>query len=243
MRNTKILLLLMPLFLLLSCGGGGDDSPIPPIDNGGDDPVTMIPNPTATALIFPENNSECNEGTIVNENESDVNFRWNASENTDSYSVKVTNLLTSESFNVVQDGTERVFRLQRGTPYEWSVESRSDRTNNVATSENSRFFNEGPGIENYAPFPAQAINPPRGATLPITTEISLEWNTSDIDDDLKEYEVLIGTSIEAITSLGIFTNTKTNISVSSGTTYYWMVKTFDNGGNSSTSEVFQFKIE
>jgi len=121
MRNTKTYSLLIPLFLLLSCGGGGDDSPTPPIDNGGDDPVTMIPNPAAATLIFPENNSECNEGTIVNENESDVNFRWSASENTDSYSVKVTNLLTSESFNVVQGGTERVFRLQRGTPYDLSL--------------------------------------------------------------------------------------------------------------------------
>lgn len=244
MRNSKAYILLIPFYLLLSCGGGGDDSPTPPINGGDDDPVVVIPNPDASTLIFPENNTECNEGTIVSETESDINFRWNASENTDSYSIKITNLLTNESFNVVQGNTETVFRLQRGTPYEWSVESRSNGTNNIAVSESWRFFNEGPGIENYAPFPAEAINPSRGATLETTTEVSLEWSTSDIDNDLKNFEVLIGTSIDTMTSLGTFTDTKiASVPVVENTIYYWVIKAFDTEGNNSTSEIFQFKIK
>jgi len=74
--------------LMLSCGGGSDDTT--------SEPEPVMP-PLATTLIFPENNTECNEGEIISDTESRVTFRWNASEFTDSYIVHLTNLNTNVS--------------------------------------------------------------------------------------------------------------------------------------------------
>ena len=41
------------LLVLFSCGGGGDDG-------GEPEPMMPIASPEAAALIFPENNTECN---------------------------------------------------------------------------------------------------------------------------------------------------------------------------------------
>lgn len=246
MKSKYGLIFSVMMIFLYACGGGDgsggtdDDDGIP---MGGDDDNPPVEAPNASTLIFPANNEECNEGTVISETESDVNFRWNASEHTDSYSVTLVNLTDQSSTNVIEQGTERVFRLKRGAPYEWSVVSRSNSTTETASSEKWRFFNEGPGIENYAPFPAEAIYPPRGSSLDATTNVRLEWSTSDVDDDLKEFEVFLGTTEDNMTSLGVFEDMQINsVSVTSATQYHWSVKTTDNNGNSSTSEVFQFRI-
>lgn len=240
--KSKYVRCLVALFILSACGG--DDEGSEPIQGGGDDdPIVVVPDPAASILIFPANNTECNEGTIVSETESDVKFRWNTSANTDSYSITLINLLDNQSSSVVQGNTETTFRLQRGTPYEWFVKSMSADTDKTSTSEKWRFFNEGPGIENYAPFPAEAISPPRGSSLATTTAIILEWTASDIDDDLKEFEIFLGTTEDNMASLGKFIETSiNNVTVRAATDYYWKVKATDNEGNSSLSEVFQFKI-
>lgn len=230
--------------LLMSCSGGSDNGAgTPPTTGGGDDDPIAVPNPVAAILIFPENNTECTEGTPVSDTESDVNFQWNASENTDTYSITLTNLNTNESFTSDQGATERVIRLKRGTPYEWSVTSKADDTNTSATSEKWRFYNEGPGLQSYAPFPAEAIRPSVGATLATTQTITLEWSATDIDNDLEEYEVFLGTSENGMASLGVLaTNSLGDISVIPGSTYFWQVKATDNRGNSSYSAVFDFTI-
>lgn len=234
-------MLLVPVFILCACGGNDDDAG----GGGGDDgPIGGTPEPAASTLIFPANNTECNEGTIVSETESDVMFRWNTSENTDSYSITYTNLSSNTIDNVVVQGsTEKLIRLERGIPYEWFVESQNKDTDKTSTSEKWRFFNEGPGIENYAPFPAEAISPSRGSSLDTTTKVTLAWSASDIDDDIKDFEIFFGTTEGNLTSLGTFTETSiNNVSVTAATNYYWKVKATDTNGNSSISEVFQFRI-
>lgn len=230
------------MLCMVACGGSDNESPSPVV-GGDDNPIAMVPDPVAATLIFPEDNTECIEGTIISETESEVNFQWNASENTDTYTITLTNLENDESVTVDQGTTERVLRLTRGTPYEWSVISRAKGTNISATSEKWRFYNEGPGVANYAPFPAEAVSPLRGAILSVTTEINLEWSASDIDNDLKEFEVYLGASPDNMPKVGTVTELTLNaLTVSPTTTYFWQVKALDDYGNSSTSEVFGFKI-
>jgi len=82
---SKKLLFYLSALLILSCGGGDD--------SGGGTPTipppAAIPDPSATSLIFPENNTECNEGVVVNDTQSTVTFRWENSQNTDSYEVNI----------------------------------------------------------------------------------------------------------------------------------------------------------
>ena len=217
-------------------GGGSTDD-----DNGGEN---MIPDPQAASLVFPQNNSLCNEGSILSDSQSTVNFQWNLSQNTDSYTVSIQNLDDNSIItrNSVSNSVE--VTIQRSTPYEWFVTSRANGTNATAQSSVARFYNEGPGIESFAPFPATATNPSTGANLPAqTTTVDLSWTASDLDNDIVSYEVFIGTSVDVQNSLGSFTtNTTGSQSVSSGTTYYWSVKTLDQAGNISYSDLFSFRI-
>ena len=226
---------------LLSCGGGGDSGGDDGGDGGGNpDPV---PAPSAASLVFPDNNSECTEGEIVSPTQSRVEFLWNASQNTDSYQVNLRNLNTGSTS--VTNSTEAAARilLVRGVPYEWSVVSRANGTTETATSPTWRFYNAGPGITNYAPFPAQAIAPTRGATLPATTSVVLEWSGSDVDNDIVGYTLSFGTQNPPPVFEEGLTSTSLETAVQGGNTYYWQVATTDSADNVTNSEVFVFRVE
>ena len=88
MKKLKYILFIS-LVILVSCkgkdGGGG---------NGDVDPPPPVPTPTAATLNTPAKNSECLDG-------ENVEFKWAASENTDSYDIVVKNLLTQSQITPV----------------------------------------------------------------------------------------------------------------------------------------------
>lgn len=224
--------------ILVSCGGGSDSDPggTPP------PPTTPVAAPDATNLVFPENNTECNEGVVVSDTQSRVTFRWEASMNTDSYEVNLRNLNTNNSSQATFNTNEGDITIDRGTPYEWFVVSRAAGTTETATSATERFYNQGPGVENYAPFPAEVVAPQRGANLDSTDSVTLEWNASDVDNDINGFTILFGTEEVPTMTLGTTTDMTLDAAVSSGTTYYWRVISEDSAGNTSQSEIFQFRV-
>ena len=224
--------------LVFSCGGG---------DNGGDGPEPMPPmqaTPEAATLVFPENNTECNISEILSNTQSTVPFEWNPSENTDTYQLNIRNLNTNTLVSSpIVTVPEANVTLERGTPYEWSVVSRANGTNETATSSTFRFFNEGLGIENYAPFPANAINPTPGTNFESSvTKVSLEWAANDIDDNSLEYEVFFGTTENPTNSVIITMETNVSVDTTSGLVYFWRVISKDNQNNTSQSEIFSFRV-
>lgn len=221
--------------LLASCGGGSDD--------GGTDTPDAIATPKATTLVFPENNTECNEGAIISDTRSSVEFSWNAATDTDSYEINIKNLATGNSSSKTVTTTSDAITIDRGTPYEWFVVSKANGTTETATSTTWKFYNQGVGTENYAPFPAGAISPARGTTIATTTTVSLKWSGEDVDNDIVDYEILFDTNNTPTTSIGVTTETTLDATVTSNTVYYWKVITKDSQNNTSTSEVFEFKVE
>jgi hypothetical protein len=220
---------------LLSCGGG-DSTPEPP-------PPVVITPPSAAALIFPDNNAECNEGTVLNENQSAVTFRWTDAENADTYEVNLRNLSNNNTTKTNANNNSAEITLLRGTPYEWFVVSNANGTNVTATSPSWKFYNQGAGVENYAPFPAEAISPARGATVAATGTVTLEWTGSDVDDDIADFELFLGTDAAALTSIGTTAESTLDATISAGTIYYWRVLSRDSQGNSSQSEIFEFRVQ
>ncbi len=225
--------------VLLSCGGGSDGN------GGGDgggnpDPV---PAPSATTLIFPDNNEECTEGEVINPTQSRIVFEWNDSQNTDSYQVNLRNLNTGASSLTSSTESSTPIVLLRGVPYEWFVVSRANGTTETASSPTWRFYNAGLGISNYAPFPAQAIAPTRGATLSATTSVVLEWSGSDVDNDISSYTVSFGSENPPPVLESGITGTTLETDVQSGNTYFWKVATEDTAGNVTSSEVFVFRVD
>jgi len=234
MKTLYKLLVLFIFTLITSCGGSGGDDPMEP---------TPVPNPSVATLLFPEDKKECTEGIVVNETQSTVNFQWTASENTDSYEVKLTNLNTNTSSTSTSNTNEKIISLQRGTPYEWFVISKSNNSSATSSSAKFRFYNQGLGVENYAPFPAEASNPKRGSTIETATTVTLQWSGEDVDNDIESYEVFFGTETKPTTSLGTVTTNTVNAAISSNLVYYWQVITTDQQQNQSRSEVFQFKVQ
>jgi hypothetical protein len=226
----KLAILFAASILVTGCGGG---------DGGPSEPEPK-PDPRAATLIFPDNNSECTEGTILSDTESTVNFQWSAAENTDSYTLRLRNLDTDITQQLNSNTNELAVRLTRGTPYSWSVISKANGTSVTAESTTWRFYNAGPGITNYSPFPADDPSPKSGASVNAGT-ITLSWVGSDLDNDIVSYEIVMDTSNPPVTSQGTTEQMNFEVQVNAGSTYYWQVITNDAAGNSSLSEVFQFK--
>ncbi|MCO5725931.1 hypothetical protein [Robiginitalea marina] len=231
-------LALAALALSTACGGG---------DSGGNpepEPQPLPePRPTAATLVFPENDSECTEGAIVNDNQSRVTFQWNASQDTDSYQVNLRNLNTGSTALATSNTNAVDITLLRGVPYEWFVVSRANGTTETASSAVWQFYNAGPGITNYAPFPAQAIAPTRGSTVTASPVIRLEWSGSDVDDDIASYTVYFGAQDPPPSLAEGLTTTSFETALAGAGTYFWQVETLDEAGNRTQSELFVFRVE
>lgn len=197
--------------------------------------------PTPASLIFPENNTVCNEGSIISETETEVLFQWAESENTSTYILNVNNLDDGSTRNISTRSTEFLIRILRGTPYSWSVRSLGLAGNESAESAVWSFYNAGLPVQSYAPFPATVINPNSGANVEQGT-VNLEWEASDIDNDISTYTILFDTVNPPATEVNSTGNTSMDVSVTSGNVYYWRVVTTDEVGNTSTSQIFQFIV-
>lgn len=223
-------------FVLNCSSGGGDDNPTPP------DPVVIDP-PGVAALVFPNENSECTEGTNKTSTESDVTFDWNDASNTDSYQLFLKNLDTQDSTNYVSSSSQLTLTILKGTPYSWYVVSKNSGTK-TTQSATWKFYNAGEAVSSYAPFPAELVSPEMGISLSATTgSVTLQWQGSDVDDDIVNYDVLFGAINPPNTIQGTTSSTYFTVDVSSGNTYYWRIITKDSQNNTSESEVFQFKID
>ncbi|MDF0715935.1 hypothetical protein PY092_07235 [Muricauda sp. 334s03] len=225
-----VLFMVLPLF---SCGGGGDD-PTPP------EPEPEVPAPSAATLIYPDNNEECTEGVLVSETESQVTFEWTASENTDSYTLLLTNLETGAESSSTTANTDIQLMLERGTAYSWAVVSSADGTNETASSTTWRFYNAGAAVENYAPFPAYEPYPEMGKAINAGT-INFEWEGADLDGDALSYILYLDTLSPPTSIIGETDTNSFEATIGADTVYYWQVVTVDSAGNSSTSEIFEFR--
>jgi len=244
MKKQLLYITLTSLFFTACSGGDPGETPTP-------EPQVKIP--TAASLVSPANNTECNQGNIISADLSSVLFQWNPSENTNTYTLKVTNLNTNTVQEQSTSNTSQSIALTRGTPFRWTVVSKSSSTTQTAESSAFTFFNAGAPVENHTPFPAEAVSPSRGASLTGVTSVTLEWESSDIDNDLSAHTVQILGSSEALDQVD-FENeaaqtyqttseqSVSEVNVEAGKIYYWQVKSQDEVGNSATSEVFEFRV-
>ncbi|MCV6630162.1 MAG: hypothetical protein OIF50_09910 [Flavobacteriaceae bacterium] len=224
-KVTTYLIALFGLGLMVSCGDSG------PVD------------PVAAILVFPEKNAVCQEGKVINETKSEVVFRWNKADGADKYKITVVNLNTQgKSFKTVE-ATEYGMQIDRGVPYEWYITSISNSVDKPMDSEKWRFFNAGAGVESHPPFPATAVSPKPGNTLDAAGDKTIEWEASDVDDDIVSYDLLFDTVNPPVASAGNFTTTSAVVTTTASTQYYWRVIAKDAKNNTSMSEVFTFAIK
>lgn len=230
------ILVFIGISMLLACGGGGDDDPAPTPT-----PTPVEKLPEKAALVFPENNEECNTGVQTNDTESIVNLSWSAATNATSYRVFVINLISGTETSNTVFGTNTDALIRMNTPYKWYVISQSNSSSVTAKSDEWKFYNSGPAVTTYAPFPAEVLQPWVGENL-TGSSVDLQWQTTDVDGDLASFEVYMSAVNPPVDMIGETTDSFLNGVSVSPNTYYWQVKSIDDEGNSSQSEVFEFKI-
>ena len=204
----------------------------------------VLNNPSSARLIFPHENSLCNEGTNITDTESTILFEWWASNNTDSYNLTLKNLTTGVISNHPTSSNEIPIVLTRATPYEWYVISESNQVVTTAQSSIWQFYNTGEGIQTCPPFPAEIISPYMAETI-ITTanEVMLEWSGDDCDNDIVGYDVYFGTDNPPTIFISDLVESTLTVPISSSTIYYWYVIIKDAEGNNSNSGIYQFRIQ
>ncbi len=203
--------------------------------------IDEVAPPVAVTLKFPENNTECNEGEIISETETDVLFRWQDATNANDYMLQIINLNSGISKVIKTPSNEFLLRISRGTPYSWSVKSKVSGSNESAESEIWKFYNAGLAVESHPPFPADAVSPQMGSTID-PGNVTLRWETTDINNDISAYKVLLDTANPPLKEVANSSVNNLNITVHSGQVYYWKVITIDEAGNTSNSQIFQFKV-
>ena len=238
----KLVYLFLAIFMV-SCGGsdeGGGD--------GGVDPPPPQP-PGSVTLTAPSNGKVCETGTSISNTKSNVDFSWEASSNTSTYDLQITNLNTSSAINKTGlTSTNTTVELDKGQPFIWKVISKNTSTTQNGTSSSWKFYLAGPGITNYAPFPADLKTPASGSTVSRSSDgkVTFTWEGSDPDqgDELKYTLYVDKTNVNMSTSSDLtnLTAKTADVSLDAETLYYWRVKTSD-GTNSSFSMVYSFRTQ
>lgn len=201
--------------------------------------------PEIATLVFPNKNSECTTGRSLNLNTSEVEFMWMASDHTESYELRVTNLNTNTTQTINTAAISAKLPIAKGELFSWLVRSKNTKVTETALSETWRFYNAG-FQTTYAPFPAEVIEPKNGTSIfkDINNEVTLEWNGADIENDIDGYELYFSTTSppEILIASPSSAQNSEKVSVTSNATYYWKVITKDSEGNSSDSGTFTFKV-
>lgn len=200
--------------------------------------------PSASQLTYPDNNSECTTGISISTTSSQVEFRWMAADNTDTYTLSVTNENTGFTQTMNTASLKTSVPLDKGTLYSWHIKTKNNKASEVASSDTWAFYNAG-FVTNHVPFPAEIIFPKIGdsAFKDLNNEITLEWSGSDLDNDIDSYNLYFSTVKPPTTLLTTTTpaTTEHTVTVEENTIYYWKIITKDNEGNSSDTGIFSFK--
>lgn len=208
--------------------------PPPPIDY----------TPAKTELLIPANNEACYSGDSTSATQSKVTFQWTAATNAETYRLTFKNLETGEvSTTVPISSTQVDISLLQNTPYSWFIVAKSSKTTANSKSDTWKFYNSGKATKSFAPFPAEIVYPLFDQAISAASgQIKLSWIGSDVDKDIDNYKVYFGTTKNPPLKQSDLVSNTLNVSVTSGTTYYWKVITKDKKNNTSDSGIYQFSV-
>ena len=238
MKKSLFLIIGLVLSIFTSCSAEDDEttSSITIMQQ----PTPSVTPPGNSSLSAPENNEVCYEGEEVDGSNSKVTFSWDASSDTDTYDLQITNqktISTQTESGIIS--TSKEVTLATDISYSWKIVSKANDTSETSTSEIWQFYLAGDGQENYAPFPATIVNPSSGASVDASDgKIILSWGGNDPDEsDTLTYTIYFddtdGLQDPSEDNTGV-SETSLEVSVESGKTYYWRVKTSDEKSSSFT---------
>ena len=201
--------------------------------------------PEQVQLVFPERNSECTTGQSLGPTTSQVEFRWQLADNTDSYELRVTNTNTGTTQTITTTSNSARLPIAKGEQFSWLVRSKNVEVEQTVSSEVWSFYNEG-SRTTFAPFPAEIVSPRMSENVfkDINNEVVLSWTGSDLDNDISNFEIYFSVETTPDNLVGTVSSSANSlkVSVASNTVYYWNVVTKDSEGNASQSGIYSFKV-
>lgn len=233
MKN--IVYILVIICLLVSCGKSSNPEEELPV------------NPTAPTLIYPNNNEPCLDAVSLNDSQSQIAFNWNQGQNTDNYTLVITNLSTNDTQEIPVSFPPYTATLIKAEPFAWKVVANGAIGTTPAESDRWKFYLSGDAQTSYAPFPAELLSPQASSTVSANNdgEITLSWIATDVDSDIATYTLFMDTNDASteVTQLSYQSgNMQYNIEVESNQTYLWRVVTLDQTGNTSDSGTYGFRV-
>ena len=128
MKLGYYFLYILSFVLIVSCSAeddSGTSTPPPTTQQPPPTPTPQVPAPGKSGLSAPENNEICYEGEEVDDTNSSVTFSWEASSDTDSYDLQITNQETNQT--QTESGitsTSKAVTLATDVSYSWKVVSK-----------------------------------------------------------------------------------------------------------------------
>jgi len=203
----------------------------------------VIITPAPPLLIGPQNNSSCTSDTVITSQTSQVNFSWQAALNADEYELVIRDIQTNSDIQLKTFRTFSFVVLNRGKQYSWWVISKYDADQTASKSMVWTFYLEDSQKSSYFPFPANLLNPKSNEQISLNGgKYIFRWETTDLDDDIIEYDIYLGRDPNDLTLLaeGLSFNS-IELSLNPNQFYYWKVITRDSEGNVSISPIEGFK--
>tara|TARA_R110002126_G_C10489365_1_gene503198 strand:- start:410 stop:1105 length:696 start_codon:yes stop_codon:yes gene_type:complete len=226
----KINVLIIAVGVLLGACSKGDDPIAPPKENQAPTKVN--------SLIFPTNNLLCTTNFL--------RFEWEASTDPDrdtlSYLLEISK---DNQFNTIDESIETIdtfksLTLEKGIAYYWRVKATDSNNLSSDYSETYQFYTEAEGEINHIPFAPELIAPVNSSTTS-NTSMSLQWNCSDVDNDVLTYDVFFDTVNPPVTKVSDNQSEKSlTVNLTATTTYYWKVVAKDDKGGEAIGQVWSF---
>ncbi len=207
-----------------------------------DDPSIPTPKvnnaPSVPSLTAPIDGLQCTENPLV--------FSWNKSSDPDgdavSYSIQLATINSfSKDLQVrsISDNTTTL-SLIKGVAYYWRVNAKDTKNKSSEFSPVRKFYSEGEGVSNHIPYAATLIRPALNSNI-TDSSATLEWSSSDIDNDSLLYDVYAGVVNPPPLVLENSDSTSYTINLSAGTTYYWKIVVKDDVGGEAIGQIWSFK--
>ena len=228
-----ISLLFLTLTFIISCDCDCEDISIVsgPVSS---DNYNASAAPGAPSLAAPANSQNCETGTSVDALTSLVTFSWSATPDTDTYNLTYTNLSdnTTKTKTGISSNSTKIL-LFKGNAYAWNVQSINSNSNR-ASSATWKFYLKGNPVLTNVPLAAVLKTPTTNGG-----KTTLTWTGSDPNvGDTLTYTLYLDKvdGKQSPVSTGL-TSASKEVTLDSGTTYYWRIKTTDQTNNSSFSLV------
>ena len=203
-----------------------------------------IPEPQPATLVLPSNLDRCTTATSLNSEESQVRFQWAAALNTDNYELVIINSLTNQKYSKATALLTETKVLPKGAPYQWYIVSKSILSTAETKSEVWQFYLEGNPKSSHLPFPARLISPDDEAQIQLEANGNLLfiWEGKDLDEDIQAYSLYLGTTADDLElKKENLSSPQVSLTLESGRTYFWQIKTLDSEGNRSLSQIYRFE--